>query len=268
MICMLCDHTANTTGWFLGGFASFRVSVYTICLYASVFKAPPTDFLCSAPEIEASPVNEPEPSSHFLGCVGRQTKQPSRIFFPWLWSGSFRSCSSLLCYWDNKGALISSHGGSLCREGVRWCNAVRAAAPARTYLMRYGREEGLREQCNNNTSAMILWGVIIFIISMITVTATIIRHSLSIYTVYFFIYSLALLNWSLISGFPIIIFFKSVDVSYNQYSRSINQYSQSITQYSQSMSFHFRSLYYEKCIRHLHNLVWCISALQTGEAGF
>lgn len=87
MICMLCDHAANTTGWFLGGFASFRVSVYTICLYASVFKAPPTDFLCSAPEIEASPVNEPEPSSHFLGRVGRQTKQPPRIFFPWLWSG-------------------------------------------------------------------------------------------------------------------------------------------------------------------------------------
>lgn len=40
MICMLCDHTANTTGCFWG-FASFQVSAYIvpICLYARVFKA-------------------------------------------------------------------------------------------------------------------------------------------------------------------------------------------------------------------------------------
>ncbi len=52
------------------GFASFQMSVY-ICayLFVCVLLKPSTDFLCAAPEIEASPVDEPE--LRFLGsCVG------------------------------------------------------------------------------------------------------------------------------------------------------------------------------------------------------
>lgn len=154
----------------MGCFWDLQVSK-CLCIYlfvcACIFK-PSADFLCSAPEIEASPVDEPELSPAFWVVWAADKQRPT--YFPDCGRGSFRSCSSLLCYWDNKGALISSCHGSLCREGAGWCNAARAA-PAHTYLMRYGRE---RLQSNNNTTTMILWGIIIFIINMITVTIIII----------------------------------------------------------------------------------------------
>lgn len=70
-------------------------------------------------------------------------------YFPDSGRWSFRSCSSLLCYWDGerrRGPLISSCIGSLCREAAGWCNAVCAAALC-SYQM-HCTEERVRNQCN------------------------------------------------------------------------------------------------------------------------
>lgn len=85
---------------------------------------------------------------------------------------SLRSCSSLCCYRDNKGALISSSCSSLCQEGAGWCNAV-FAAPSDALWIKVARS-----QCNN-TSAMILWGISVCIISRFTATMVILSLSTS-----------------------------------------------------------------------------------------
>lgn len=146
MICMLCDHTANTMGCL--GICKFPSVCVYLCLFVcerACLKASTFFFLCYAPEIETSPVDEPELSSVFF------------FFF-------FRLCGwdsilhiSLTVVEDALGpaavcsatgitsrALISSHRGSLCREGAGWCNAVSAAA-VRTDQMLYGSER-LRNQ--------------------------------------------------------------------------------------------------------------------------
>ena len=113
MICMLCDHTANTTGCFWDLQVTKCLCIFLpiclcvcvcLCVCECVCLKPSTDLLCSAPEIESSPVDEPELGSVFLGLCGLQTNSVSR-YFPGCEEerGSFRSCSSLLCYWDNKG---------------------------------------------------------------------------------------------------------------------------------------------------------------------
>lgn len=75
---MLCDHTANT----MGCFGDLQVSK-CLCIYlfvcACIFK-PSADLLCSAPEIDDSPVDEPELSpGFFLGSCGLQTNSVSHI---------------------------------------------------------------------------------------------------------------------------------------------------------------------------------------------
>lgn len=159
---MLCDHPAHTTGcfWDLPVSKCLCMSMpicLCVCVCEHVFKAFHTLFLCSAPEIEASPADEPELSSGFW-VVWAADKQ-RLTYFPDCGRRSLRSCSSLLCYWDNKGALISYCCGSLCREGMGWCNAV-CAALAHAYWMHYGRKRP-RNQCNKSTSVMILRGIVI-----------------------------------------------------------------------------------------------------------
>lgn len=73
--------TQQTPWGVLGDLQVSKCLCLSVCLYlcVSVYLKPSTDFLCSAPEIEASPVDEPEPSSRFFGLCELQTNSVSHI---------------------------------------------------------------------------------------------------------------------------------------------------------------------------------------------
>ena len=164
------------TPWGVLGLCKFskRLCVYIcVCLFACVcvcvcmYLKISTDFLCSAPEIAASPADELELAlfCFFFGggggaAVWAADKQVSHIF-PWLWErilqGPAAACSATGL---KGGTLISSRHSSLCREGAGWCNAV-CAAPESTYQMLCGGSRQ-RNQCDKNTYIMVLWGIVIF----------------------------------------------------------------------------------------------------------
>lgn len=73
MICMRCDHAANTMGCFLGGGLQVSASVCAY-LYVRVCKALYRFFFCAL-HLKTSPVDEPELSFCGVGggglvCVG------------------------------------------------------------------------------------------------------------------------------------------------------------------------------------------------------
>lgn len=146
MICMLCDHTANTMGCL--GICKFP----SVCVYLCLF-------VCKRACLKAS-------TFFSMLCTWNRDFTGG-----WTWAKLcflflffFRLCGwdsilhiSLMVVEDALGpaavcsatgitsrALISSRRGSLCREGAGWCNAVSAAA-VRTDQMLYGSER-LRNQ--------------------------------------------------------------------------------------------------------------------------
>ena len=143
MICLLCDHRANTKGCFGDLWVSTCPCVVVCWLHVCVAKALHRfSALCTWNRGFTCGWTCAHlcfffnlffffflKKIHILAYVGcRQTA--SRIFSLTVKTrGSFRSCCSLCCYRDNKGALISSCRSSLCRERAGWCNAV-CAAPA------------------------------------------------------------------------------------------------------------------------------------------
>lgn len=96
MICMLCDHTANTMGCFWDLQVSKCLCVFApICLFVRIKRLLQ---IFSAPEIETSPVGEPATELcyyyfFFLGGVGEEVARVRQHLprFP-----DCGSCSSLL----------------------------------------------------------------------------------------------------------------------------------------------------------------------------
>lgn len=112
----------------------------SVCVRACMFKSVYFFFLCYAPEIETSPVDEPELSSVFFSFFVRLCGWDSILHISLTVVedalGPAAVCSATGI---TSRALISSRRGSLCREGAGWCNAVSAAA-VRTDQMLYGSE--------------------------------------------------------------------------------------------------------------------------------
>lgn len=116
----------------------------------------------------------------FLGLCGLQTNSVSHISLTVRSRGAFRSCCSLLCLlWITRG--LWSHLAAVHFAGKER-DDVMLLAPHQHALIRCAmQDEKPRSRCNNNTSTVILWGIIFFSISMITATSVI---TLCIYSIF------------------------------------------------------------------------------------